>query len=126
MLGSPRWCERRPAMYWNDAKKRALPILRDAYRMEIERIAAELRPRIEARELGGWRGDDTPPGEPYEDRDPMYRLEAEMRARLAPTERDALLVLAASPDAYEEIVAGGDRPDGVALAAGDVAALDVL
>jgi hypothetical protein len=107
-------------MDWTQAKATALDLLRNAYNREIERIAEELRPRIESRELGGWRGDDTPPDEPYEGPDPMFRLEDEMRARIVTDEESGFLVLAVSPSEHDDL--HGDAT----YAAGDVAALDVM
>jgi hypothetical protein len=84
-------------MEWSDAKLRALDLLRKAYSDKIERVAEELRPRFELRELRGFTDADhvqKSADEHYVP--PLWRLEKELSERLAGTEEDAFLVLACS------------------------------
>lgn len=98
---------------WTETKAAALEILRNAYSLELERIAEELRPQFESGALGGYRGCDTPPGEPYEDRNPLDDLEHEMAKRLVTEEVDEYLVMAITPSMFDDC-------------AREAAALDVL
>ena len=78
---------------WKEAKAIALAMLREAYNREIERIAEELAPRIVSGELGAYAGDD--------ESSPLWRLECEMRKRIARTEVDKHVVMAVSPSEDE-------------------------
>jgi hypothetical protein len=104
-------------MTWMEAKAAALDMLRNAYNREIERIAEELRPRLESRELRGFTDEDCE----HEDgwRAPREVLEREVGGRIARTREEALLVLAVSRSPHTP----GMKTEG---AAAETASVDVL
>lgn len=105
-------------MDWTEAKAAALDMLRNAYNREIERIAEELRPRLESRELRGYLDEDFE-GEKKGRRAPREVLEREVGGRIARNEEEAHLALA---------VSRADHTTGLttAGAAAEAASVDVL
>lgn len=116
-------------MIWNETKAAALETLRAAYLAEVERLAEELRPKLETGEMAEW-GD-----EPTSDGTPRHALESACGDRFGcrayekgdgywtGSAEGALAVLAVSPSAAEEVRAGFFH---IAQAAQSAVAVDVL
>lgn len=89
-------------MYWDDANRRAITMLRDAYRQKVELLAEELRPRIDSGELMPWGPwDDRWEGLPRHALAPIDVLWDVCKHALARTRQQAHLVLAVSPHGEE-------------------------